>query len=77
MDDDDDKPLEHLTDLPYFDLNEAIISFGLDFESFKEDNFISFIDNLIIDYVVLRKNYILKDFVKVRGIAHKFKGLFL
>lgn len=68
---------EHLTMLPYFDLNEAIENYGFDFDSFKENNFQDFIVKLTEEYETMRKSYIIKDLIKVRAITHKLKGLFL
>jgi len=66
-----------LTKKPYFDINHSIEELGLDFDNFKADNFHTFVDNITTDLISLRKHYIIKDLVKVRGLAHKMKGVFL
>lgn len=61
---------------PYFDFIEAE-DFGFDLDSFQNDGFKVFVNSSIIrDFIKMRKNYILRDLISVRFIAHKFKGCF-
>ena len=68
---------DYLTNTPYFDLNEAIENYGFDFASIQENNFSGYIETFIIDYSTLRKNYIMKNYIKVREYSHKLKGVFV
>lgn len=62
--------------LPYFDFIEAE-NFGFDIESFQLDGFQLFVTTTILkDFKRMRKNYISRDIIEVRFIAHKFKGCF-
>ena len=61
---------------PYFDFIEAE-DFGFDIDSFQIEGFKVFVtSSLIRDFIKIRKNYIIRDLICVRFIAHKFKGCF-
>jgi len=61
---------------PYFDFIEAE-DFGFDIDSFQSDGFKVFVTSSVIrDFIKMRKNYIIRDLISVRFIAHKFKGCF-
>ena len=66
---------ELLTNPPFYDLNEATESYGLDLDEFKKNNFEEFITNIITEYILLRKSYIMKDLTMFRQKAHKIKGI--
>jgi hypothetical protein len=67
---------EMLINPPYYDFVEAE-NFGCSLDDIAENNFNVFITNtFIIDLIKLRKSYIIRDFVEVRKVAHKFKGSF-
>lgn len=62
---------------PYFDFNEAFENYGFDMKSFMENNFSMFISKTYIeDFIAMRKFYILRNYERVRLLAHKFKGSF-
>ena len=67
-----------LTQLPYFDFNDAIENYGFDWSSFSLNNFESFIKNTFItDFIKFRLSFIKRDYLEgVRKLAHKFKGSF-
>lgn len=68
---------EILTNVPYYDFYDACENYGFDLADFIKDGFDSFIDSTYIkDLIKLRKSYIIRDYVEVRKIAHKFKGSF-
>jgi hypothetical protein len=68
---------ELLENLPYFNIYESIESYGFDLNSFIENGFGQFIQHTYLsDFIEFRKAYIIRDFVKVRFYAHKFKGSF-
>lgn len=72
-----EKSANAMTNLPYFDFNLAIEDYGLDFQEFSADGFSAFLEETYLDnFIQLRKNFINKDFSKVRFYAHKFKGVF-
>jgi hypothetical protein len=73
-----DQEYESLKNLPYFDFIEAIENYGFDFELFSADGFSKFLrETYLNNFIELRKAFILKDFLKIRFFAHKFKGSFL
>jgi hypothetical protein len=70
--------LKNLKNLPYFDFLEAIENYGFDFAIFSADGFSKFIkETYMNNFIELRKAFILRDFLKIRFYAHKFKGSFL
>lgn len=61
---------------PFYDFIEAE-NFGFDIDSFKSDGFKLFVTTTILrDFIRMRKNFISRDIIDVRFIAHKFKGCF-
>jgi hypothetical protein len=61
---------------PFFDFVEAEES-GFDFNSFKNEGFKVFVkSSLLRDFIKIRRNYIIRDFISVRYIANKLKGCF-
>lgn len=61
-----------------YNFDEAIETYGFDFESFAENNFEKFIETTFLnDFIIFRKSYLIRDFLQVRFYAHKFKGIFL
>lgn len=70
-------PDELLKNGDLFDFYEAIDNYGFGFEEFAENNFKSFIEvTFITDFISLRKAYLIRDFIQLRLVAHKLKGLF-
>lgn len=68
---------EYLENPPYFNIYESIESYGLDLDSFKENGFKNFIcQTFLTDFIEFRKAYIIRDYLKLRFYAHKFKGSF-
>ena len=68
---------EYLENPPYFNIYESIESYGFDLNSFMENGFRHFISQTFLtDFIEFRKAYIIRDFVKFRFYAHKFKGSF-
>jgi hypothetical protein len=63
---------------PYFDFYDAVVNYGFDFDTFKKNNFSSFITNTFLtDFIEFRRAYLKRDYhEKVRKLAHKFKGSF-
>ena len=67
---------ELLKNLPYYDFIEAE-DFGFDLESFQNDGFKVFVNSSVIrDFIKMRKNFVERDMISLRFIAHKFKGCF-
>jgi hypothetical protein len=65
-----------MTNNPYYDFLEAE-EFGFDIDSFQCDGFKVFVtSSLLQDFIKIRKNYIIRDLISVRFIAHKLKGCF-
>jgi hypothetical protein len=61
---------------PFYDFVEAE-EFGFDFDSFKNEGFKVFVtSSLLKDFIKFRKNYIIRDMLSLRFIAHKFNGSF-
>lgn len=74
MDENQENP--HLINLPYYDFVEAE-NYGFDIDSFKADGFKLFVTTTILrDFIRMRKNFIARDIIDVRFMAHKFKGCF-
>jgi hypothetical protein len=68
---------ELLENPPYFNIYESIESYGLELDSFMENGFEQFIQHTFLnDFIEFRKAYIVRDFIKLRFYAHKFKGSF-
>lgn len=63
-----------LTNLPYFDFNEAIEEYAFNLEDLLSDNFEQFISNYLTKYKLLRINYIKKNFAEIRSNSHAFKS---
>ena len=80
MSDDEGEYFNHpiFKQLPYFDFYEAVNNYGFDFDSFKKENFTSFLNSTFVnDFIEFRRAYIKRDYhEKVRKLAHKFKGSF-
>ena len=68
---------ELLENPPYFNIYESMESYGFDLNSFMENGFNQFIcHTFLTDFIEFRKAYIIRDFLKLRFYAHKFKGSF-
>ncbi len=73
-----DYKLDQLKNLPYFDFEEAVENYGFDFTIFESEGFAKFLcETYINNFIELRKAFIMKDLIKLRFYAHKFKGSFL
>ena len=68
--------LKYYINAPYFDFIEAE-NYGFDIDSFKAEGFKLFVTTTILrDFIRMRKNFISRDIIDVRFMAHKFKGCF-
>lgn len=66
-----------LTNQPYFDINNSIEEYMLDFGSLCEDNFSQFINEFIKKYSKMRKFFITRDLPAFRKEAHAIKNVFM
>ena len=69
-----DFDIKYLTNIPYFDINEAIEDYGFDFTDLLKDNLATFLTDLITKYKNLRVNYIKRNLKEVRNLSHGFKS---
>jgi len=68
---------EMLENVPFFNIHESIESYGFDLNSFMENGFHQFIhQTYLTDFIEFRKAYIMREYIKLRFYAHKFKGSF-
>jgi hypothetical protein len=62
---------------PFFDWKTAEEEFGLVFNIFSENGFENFIQEKFLgDLFYLRKCFILRDYMGIRFVLHKFRGSF-
>ena len=73
----DDKKQKYFVNTPYFNFLHAEEELGFLFSDFAKNNFGEFIQTCyVVDLINLRKSYIMRNFVQVRFLAHKFKSPF-
>ncbi len=66
--------IKYLTNVPYYDINEAIEDYGFDFSDLLKDNFAGFLTDLITKYKNLRVSYIKRNLKDIRNYTHAFKS---
>ena len=62
---------------PYFDFIFAEEELGFNFADFAKNHFYEFLRSIyLVDLIAMRKAYIMRNYVQVRFLAHKFKSPF-
>ena len=73
----DDKKQKYFKNIPFYNFMHAEEELGFSFSDFAKNNFAEFLNTCYVeDFINLRKNFIMRNYVAVRFLAHKFKSPF-
>ena len=62
---------------PFYNFIYAEEELGFNFSEFSKNQFHDFLKSIfVVDLINLRKNYIQRNYIQVRFLAHKFKSPF-
>ena len=73
----DYKKQKYFKNLPYYNFLQAEEELGFSFADFSKNDFADFLNTCYVnDFIILRRNFIMRNFTTVRFLLHKFKSPF-